>query len=107
MASRSPVDAPPGANIHRLRLVQKFSLRELARRCDPELDHATISRIERNEGYTQDSLERIAKALGVTVPELFLPPELADWPHLNDRAQSRIAESILDALTAQRYKPTA
>jgi hypothetical protein len=81
-------------------------MRALAERCEPELDHTTIGRLERNEGFTQDTLERIAKVLRVAVPDLFLPPELADWPTLSPKAQERIAETVRDAATAQRYKTT-
>ncbi len=79
-------------------------MRLLAERCDPEVDHTTIRRLERNEGYTQDTLERVAKVLGVTVQELFLPPALQEWPSLTPQNQARIAETIRDAATAQRYK---
>lgn len=95
------ITAPPGVNVHRLRNDHEWSQRELADRCKPALDHTTIRRLEYNEGYTQDTLERVAKALGVTVPELFLPPELADWPRLSTPAQERLAEAITDARLAE------
>lgn len=79
-------------------------MRKLAEKCEPELDHTTVRRLERNEGYTQDTLERIAAALHTTVESLFLPPALADWPALTPQNQARIAETIRDAATAQRYK---
>lgn len=63
----------PGVNVHRLRNARGWGMRDLAQRCKPPLDHTTIRRIERNEGYTRDSLERVGKALGVTVKELFCP----------------------------------
>lgn len=63
----------PGFNIHRLRNEHGWSMRELASKCRPPLDHTTIRRLEYNEGYTQDTLERVAKALDVGVPELFCP----------------------------------
>ena len=50
-----------------------WSLRDLADKCRPPLDHSTIRRIERNEGFTHDCLKRVARALDVTVPELFVP----------------------------------
>ena len=62
---------PPGVNVHNLRETKKWTLRELAKKCQPPLDHTTIRRLEYNEGYTQDSLERVASALGVTVVDLF------------------------------------
>lgn len=79
-------------------------MRALAERCDPELDHTTVRRLERGEGYTQDSLERVAKVLGTTVEALFLPPELQDWPSLTPANRARIAETVRDAATAQRFK---
>ena len=67
------VTEPPGVNLHRLRNERGWSMRELAHKCRPRLDHTTIRRLEYNQSYTQDSLERVAKALDVTVPELFWP----------------------------------
>ena len=99
-------ETPPGGNIYRLRLEHGLSLRALAEKCVPELDHTTIRRIERNEGYTQDTLERVAKVFNVTVQDLFLPQQLEQWPSLNAQTQERIAHSIRDAATAQRYKTT-
>lgn len=66
---------PPGVNLHRLRSERGWSMRMLAEKCRPPLDHTTVRRLEYNQGYTQDSLERVAKALDVTVPELFWPKE--------------------------------
>lgn len=106
MASNAPAELPPGCNIYRLRVEAGLSMRALAERCDPELDHTTIRRLERNAGYTQDTLERVAKALRVSVETLFLPPELQDWPALSSQKQARIAESVRDAATAQRFKTT-
>ena len=67
------VKKPPGVNIYRLRSAKGWPLRKLAEKCRPPLDHTTVRRLEQNKGYTQDSLERVAKALGVTVQELFCP----------------------------------
>lgn len=106
MVRASPADEPPGSNIYRLRTAAGLSMRALAERCDPELDHTTIRRLERNEGFTQDTLERVAKVLGVSVQSLFLPPALQDWPALTPKNQARIAETVRDAATAQRYKVT-
>lgn len=104
------IEAPPGVNVHRLRNAIGWSMRQLADHCHPALDHTTVRRLEHNEGYTQDTLERIAAALGkglgvkLMVADLFLPPELADWPALSERARVRIAESVQDAAAATRYK---
>lgn len=98
------VTEPPGVNVHRLRNQRGLSQRALADRCNPALDHTTIRRLEHNIGYTQDTLERVAKALGVTVPELFLPPDLAGLVKLPDDVRARLAETINDAVIAYQAK---
>ena len=65
------ITEPPGANVYYFRNKAGWSMRELAAMCKPPLEHTTIRRIENNLGYTQDTLEKIAKALGVTVVTLF------------------------------------
>lgn len=105
-AHKPPSDSPPGVNIWRRRIELGLSMRALGERCEPEIDHTTVRRLERNEGFTQDTLERIARALGCNANDLFLPPELADWPVLSKSAKTRIAETVRDAATAQRYKTT-
>lgn len=91
----------PGSTIYRLRQAHGWSQRELAEKCHPEIDHTTIRRLELNQGFTQDTLERVAKALGVRVGDLFLPPELSEWAALPEQIKQRLAESIQDA--AHRY----
>jgi len=98
------VKDPPGAHVHRVREALGLSQRGLADKCRPPLDHTTIRRVEHNEGYTQDTLERVAKALGIQVYELFLPAELADWPSLPERARARLADGVQDAAAASRYR---
>ena len=68
----------PGETIYYLRKAKGWSQRALAERCTPTLNHTTIRRLEKNEGYQQDSLQRVAKALKVKPEELFYPPEVAD-----------------------------
>lgn len=96
----------PGENVHRLRTEREWSQRELADHCKPALDHTTIRRLEYNEGYTQDTLERVAVALRVRVADLFLPPELIGWSELSAKAKGRIEDAIDDALTAERARKT-
>jgi len=85
---------PPGSTIYRLRQNYGWSQRELGDKCHKPLDHTTIRRLELNKGYTQDSLERVAKALGVRrISDLFLPPELSDWALLPKYVQRRLAKS--------------
>jgi transcriptional regulator with XRE-family HTH domain len=67
------ITEPPGVNVHRLREAKGLSMRELAQKCRPPLNHTTIRRIEQNKGFTKDSLERVAKTLGVRVIDLFCP----------------------------------
>lgn len=99
------VTDPPGVNVHRLRHAYGYSMRTLGDKCHPAIEHTTIRRLENNLGFTQDTLERVAKALGVKVYELFLPPELAEWPSLPREAQVRLAEGVQDAVLAARYRP--
>ncbi len=56
----------PGVNIHRLRTAFGWPMRELAEKCHPPLNHTTVRRLEHNKGFTQDTIERVAKALQVT-----------------------------------------
>lgn len=98
------VTDPPGVNVYRLRQAYGWSMRDLGEKCHPSIEHTTIRRLENNLGFTQDTLERVAKALRVKVYELFLPPELAEWPSLSREAQVRLAESVQDAAVAARYK---
>lgn len=92
--------APPGATIHKLREANDWSQRYLGERCEPPMDHTAIQRIERNKGYTRNSLERVAAALGVQVHTLFLPPELLPYASLPPEIKQRIAATIRDAATA-------
>lgn len=89
---------PPGVNIHRLRSAKGWGLRDLAKKCRPPLDHTTVRRLEQNKGYTQDSLERVAKALGVTVQEFFCPKGLQASEQLR-RLRGKVKFSVsLDEL---------
>lgn len=101
------ITEPPGVNVNRLRNALGWPMRVLAARCHPAVDHTTIRRLEHNEGFTQDTVERVAKALGVTKwQDLFLPPELAitGWSFLTKRDQSRLAKSVQDANLARRHR---
>lgn len=98
------VTNPPGVNVYRLRHAFGYSMRALGDKCHPPIEHTTIRRLENNLGFTQDTLERVAKALGVNVYELFLPTELAEWPSLPREARARLAESVQDAAIATHYK---
>jgi transcriptional regulator with XRE-family HTH domain len=94
----------PGCNVFKYRTARGISQRALAEKCRPGLDHTTIRRLELNLGYTQDTLERVARALGVSIQDLFLPPELADWADLPVKSRQRIVEAIQDAAAAYRFR---
>lgn len=94
------ITAPPGASVYRLRMAREWSQRDLAERCTPPLDPSAVSRIENNAGFTQDSLMRIAQALGVPYQSLFWPPEIAAYARLPAAIRERLAETIADAAAA-------
>lgn len=62
-----------GQSIRHLRNQKGLSLRELARRAG--VDHSNLGKIERGTGSspTLDTLEKIAKALNVTLSEMLAP----------------------------------
>ena len=65
-----------GQAIREIRIAHKATLEEIAFAADTNASN--LSRIERGtQGYSADTLERIAKALGVTVSELHLRMEAA------------------------------
>jgi len=92
--------SPPGANIQRLRLARNWSIYRLADACNPPMSHSAISRIERNEGYTSDSLHRVASALNVPIEALFYPPEIAAYSRLPPDLRQRLADTIQDTAAA-------
>lgn len=92
--------AAPGVNIHRLRIARGWSIYDLARACRPALHATTINRCEHNQGYTSDSLHRIATALGVSVETLFYPPEIATYSTLPPDLRQRLTDTIQDAAAA-------
>jgi len=96
---------PPGVNIRNLREARGLSLREMGRACIPELAHTTITRIENNGGWQRETIERLAKALGVKhYQDLFLPPELFNYAYLDDEAKKRVANMVQDSSDAQQYR---
>jgi transcriptional regulator with XRE-family HTH domain len=65
-----------GQRIRLLRQQQKLTLEQVAARTG--LDTGNLSRLERSlQGWTQDSLVKIAEALGVQVSSLFVGDDLA------------------------------
>ena len=92
----------PGETIYYLRKAKGWSQRTLAERCSPTLNHTTIRRLENNDGYQQDSLQRVAKALNVKPEELFYPPEVADIMTLDKKSQDEIMSIIRSALALRK-----
>lgn len=84
----------PGKRIRELRQKSGLSLREFASRCNPPMDYTTVGRIERNMGYTGDSLERFADVLGCEVSDFFLPDQLAAFAELPADMQNDVARYI-------------
>ena len=65
-----------GQAIREIRIAHKATLEEIAFAADTNASN--LSRIERGtQGYSADTLDRIAKALGVTVSDLHLRMEAA------------------------------
>jgi transcriptional regulator with XRE-family HTH domain len=79
---------PPGTTIYYLRKIMGWSQRDLAKHCG--LNHTSIRRYELNEGFTQDSLEKVAKVLGVEVAVLFCPPEVAEVYRLPKKVRTEV-----------------
>ena len=97
----------PGCNVHRLREERGWSLRDLADRCNPPIAHTTVQRLEHNKGFQQDTVERVAAALGVTPQDLWLPPELFEYRMLNRDQKERFAAMVRDIAAAYKTKKSA
>ena len=81
-----------GQVIREIREAHKATLEEIALAADTNASN--LSRIERGtQGYSPETLERIATALGVTVSEL----------HRRMESASRGAGSSGDGVTGQKY----
>ena len=94
----------PGETVYYLRKAKGWSQRALAERCSPALNHTTIRRLEKNEGYQQDTLQRVAKALNVKPEELFYPPEVADIMTLDKKSQDEIMSILRSVLSLHKNK---
>ncbi len=84
----------PGKRIRELRKQAGLSLRDLAAQCNPPMDYSTVGRIERNMGYTGDSLERFARVLDCEVYDFFLPDELTGFTELPADMRNNVANHI-------------
>lgn len=98
---------PPGINVHRLREQKGWSLRDLADNCHPPIAHTTVSRLEKNRGFTQDTIERVAAALGSTPGDLWLPADLFDYRLLSTRQKDAITAMVQDLAAAHSRKKSA
>lgn len=64
-----------GTKIREIRKSKGMTILDLATAINSDVGN--ISRLERNvQGYSENTLVKIASALGVTVSELFLKPQL-------------------------------
>jgi transcriptional regulator with XRE-family HTH domain len=83
-----------GMVIREIREAQKSTLEEIAFAADTNASN--LSRIERGkQGYSQDSLTRIATALGVTVSEL----------HRRLEESVAVAEQSRNSVNAKKSRP--
>lgn len=99
---KSTVKDNPGVIIQYLRTYHGWSYQSLADKCKPTLSRSTIMRIEKNEGYTQDSLKRVAAALKVKTEELFYPEELAGILILDKKSKDKIMEKIYSMVSLHK-----
>lgn len=84
----------PGDRIRELRKAKGFTLRSMAENCNPPMDYTSIGRIEKNIGYTKDSLERFATVLGCNVSDFFLYDELKGFTELPEDLKQNVAKHI-------------
>ena len=94
----------PGKRIRELRKQAGYSLRDFASQCNPPMDYTTVGRIERNMGYTGDSLERFAAVLNCEVSDFFLPDSLARFTELPQEMRDRVALYINDLADATKNR---
>lgn len=81
-----------GANIRRIRKEKKMTLEDVATKIDT--DTGNLSRIERGlQSYTDEGLKRIARALGVPVPDFFVEQSTA---HYAVARSARITVPVFD-----------
>jgi len=93
-----------GQAIREIRIAHKATLEEIAFAADTNASN--LSRIERGtQGYSADTLERIAKALGVTVSDLHLRMEAASRTvNKAGRAIGGQKQPLLDpTITSSKY----
>jgi transcriptional regulator with XRE-family HTH domain len=93
-----------GKAVREIRIAHKATLEEIAFAADTNASN--LSRIERGtQGYSADTLDRIAKALGVTVSDLHLRMEAAAGTvNKAGRAVGSQKQPLLDpTITSSKY----
>lgn len=101
--------APMTTRVRELRKQRGWDQEELAHRAG--VSQSSVSRIENGQqNATLGAIERVARALGVTVPELFDPPTTAEiaglaarWAALSE-PHRMVIEAALHAAELQQRK---
>lgn len=96
------IEEPPGATVHELRMAKDWTARQLAEKCSPPISHPTVTRLEQNQGFTWDTLKRVAKALGVAPHELFWPKEVREVMRFPAKERAVAIEAAIHALKRAR-----
>lgn len=94
----------PGDRIREMRHALGYSMKDLAESCNPPMDYSTIGRIEKNKGYTKDSLERFAEVFKCEVSDFFLYEPLKGYSQLPAEAREDVAKYINTLLLAYSNK---
>ena len=87
-------DQLPGDRIRLFRTGAGLSQRALAKMCNPPMDFSAIGRIERNQGYTSSTLNRLADALNCDVADFFIPSKALGLKKLPIEMQDEISQII-------------
>lgn len=93
-----------GQVIREIREARQATLEEIAFHADTNASN--LSRIERGkQGYSKETLERIASALGVTVSELYLRAEVGGSPpgEMSKSPTAKKSQALGAAAVASKY----
>ena len=80
----------PGERIRELRKKAGLTIHEVAEESNPPMDFSTVERIENNNGYTSDTMSRIAEVIGCEVHDFFLPEGLAGYTNLTQFQKQQV-----------------
>ena len=94
----------PGDRIRLFRTSAGLTQRALAKMCNPPMDFSAIGRIERNQGYTSSTLNRLANALNCDVADFFLPSEILGFKKLPAKMKQEIAQTIRRYCVAAKFE---